>query len=87
MSDGINGKDKVNTLYIPLLNTTRDLLESKSEVLWFLKKTLNIDKSFLTCKDDIDWKEIKKSEFTVNQVTYCLTLFNLLLYYYLVYIT
>lgn len=64
MSDGINGKDKVNTLYIPLLNTTRDLLESKSEVLWFLKKTLNIDKSFLTCKDDIDWKEIKKSEYT-----------------------
>lgn len=61
MSDDINGKDKSKTLYLPLLNTTRDMLESKSEVLWFLHKTLNIDKSFLTCKDDIDWVEIKKN--------------------------
>lgn len=61
MSDEINGKDKTRTLYIPLLNTTRDMLDSKSEVLWFLEKTLNIDKSFLTCKDDIDWAEIKKN--------------------------
>lgn len=61
MSDEINGKDKTRTLYIPLLNTTRDMLESKCEVLWFLQKTLNIDKSFLTCKDDIDWAEIKKN--------------------------
>lgn len=61
ISDEINGKDKTRTLYIPLLNTTRDLLDSKSEVLWFLQKTLNIDKSFLTCKDDIDWAEIKKN--------------------------
>lgn len=61
MSDEINGKDKTRTLYIPLLNTTRDMLESKSEVLWFLQKTLNIDKSFLTCKDDIDWAEMKKN--------------------------
>lgn len=61
MSDEINGKDKTKTLYIPLLNTTRDMLESKCEVLWFLQKTLNIDKSFLTCKDDIDWNEIKKN--------------------------
>lgn len=61
MSDEINGKDKTRTLYIPLLNTTRDMLDSKCEVLWFLQKTLNIDKSFLTCKDDIDWVEIKKN--------------------------
>jgi exopolyphosphatase len=61
MSDEINGKDKTRTLYIPLLNTTRDMLDSKCEVLWFLQKTLNIDKSFLTCKDDIDWNEIKKN--------------------------
>lgn len=61
MSDEINGKDKTRTLYIPLLNTTRDMLDSKCEVLWFLEKTLNIDKSFLTCKDDIDWTEIKKN--------------------------
>ena len=61
MSDEINGKDKTRTLYIPLLNTTRDMLDSKCEVLWFLQKTLNIDKSFLTCKDDIDWAEIKKT--------------------------
>ncbi|GLJ59120.1 hypothetical protein SUGI_1493220 [Cryptomeria japonica] len=61
MSDEINGKDKSRTLYIPLLNVTRDQLESKCEVLWFLQKTLNIDKSFLTCKDDIDWVEIKKN--------------------------
>lgn len=61
MSDEINGKDKTRTLYIPLLNTTREMLDTKCEVLWFLQKTLNIDKSFLTCKDDIDWKEIKKN--------------------------
>lgn len=61
MSDEINGKDKGRTLYIPLLNTTRDSLDTKSEVLWFINKTLNIDKSFLTCKDDIDWAEIKKN--------------------------
>lgn len=61
MSDEINGKDKGRTLYIPLLNTTRDSLDTKSEVLWFIQKTLNIDKSFLTCKDDIDWAEIKKN--------------------------
>lgn len=61
MSDELNGKDKTRTLYIPLLNTTRDMLDTKSEVLWFLAKTLNIDKSFLTCKDDIDWPEIKKN--------------------------
>lgn len=61
ISDEINGKDKTRTLYIPLLNTTRDMLDSKSEVLWFLQKTLNIDKSFLTCKDDIDWAEIKRN--------------------------
>lgn len=61
MSDELNGKDKSRTLYIPLLNTTRDMLESKCEVLWFLQKTLNIDKTFLTCKDDIDWADIKRS--------------------------
>lgn len=61
ISDEINGKDNTRTLYIPLLNTTRESLDSKSEVLWFLQKTLNIDKTFLTCKDDIDWSEIKKN--------------------------
>lgn len=61
MSDEINGKDKGRTLYIPLLNVARDQLDSKHEVLWFLEKTLSIDKSFLTCKDDIDWKEIKRN--------------------------
>lgn len=61
MSDEINGKDKGRTLYIPLLNITRDTLDSKHEVLWFLEKTLSIDKSFLTCKDDIDWTDIKKN--------------------------
>lgn len=61
MSDEINGKDKTRTLYIPMLNTTRDMLDSKCEVLWFLQKTLNIDKSFLTCKDDIDWADIKRN--------------------------
>lgn len=61
MSDEINGKDKTKILYIPLLNTTRDSLDTKCEVLWFLQKTLNIDKSFLTCKDDIDWNEIKRN--------------------------
>lgn len=61
ISDEINGKDKTKTLYIPLLNTSREMLDSKSEVLWFLQKTLNIDKSFLTCKDDIDWAEIKRN--------------------------
>lgn len=65
MSDEINGKDKTRTLYIPLLNTTREMLDSKCEVLWFLQKTLNIDKSFLTCKDDIDWVEIKKNNVEV----------------------
>lgn len=61
MSDEINGKEKSRTLYVPLLNTTRDMLDSKTEVVWFLSKSLSIDKSFLTCKDDIDWNEIKKN--------------------------
>lgn len=62
MSDEISGKDKSRTLYVPLLNINRDMLDSKCEVIWFLQKTLCIDKSFLTCKDDIDWKEIKRSK-------------------------
>lgn len=65
MSDEINGKDKCRTLYIPLLNTTRDMLDTKCEVLWFLQRTLSIDKSFLTCKDDIDWAEIKRKNIEV----------------------
>lgn len=61
IADELEGRNNSKTLYIPVMNTKRAVLESKSEVLWFIKKTLNIDQSFLTCKDDINWNDIKQN--------------------------